>query len=117
MDNGLSLEAYRREALKAARELFYGDEVICEIEKATNTLRIDAILSRARCNMKPAFQAKQQKAACKVAGKKLDSEQVAEIRAYYAETGGARGTVKELAAKYGVDRYTIYKIINNIDWK
>lgn len=117
MDTGLSLEAYRRDAIKAAKELFYGDDVIDELMRAQGIYQMDAILGRARGNTDPATLKNRQRASCLVVGKKLNSEQVEDIRTCYIESGGKRGTINELATRYGVTRYAIYKIVNDIRWK
>lgn len=111
------LGAYKREAIKAAKELFYGDDVVAEIQKATSVWGVDAVLGRARGNMRRTPPIIETKAPCKLGGKKLNDEKVAKIREYYAENRETRGVIAHLAKEYNVDRNTIYRVINNIHYK
>lgn len=111
------LGPYKKDAIKAAKELFYGDDVVAEIEKATTVWGVDAVLGRARGNMRRTPPKIVTKAPCKVGGKKLDDEKVAKIREYYAENRDTRGVIAHLANEYNVDRNTIYRVINNIHYK
>ena len=48
----VELLVYRRDALKAARDFGYGDDVITEVKQAKTVGRISVIMSMARNNAK-----------------------------------------------------------------
>lgn len=45
------LEKEKQDAIKAAKELWYGDDVVRRINQATSTAQIDNIMVQARKNM------------------------------------------------------------------
>lgn len=47
-----SIEAYRDEAIEAAKDLRYGDEVIDQLKKAKDGVEIERIMATARRKMR-----------------------------------------------------------------